>query len=392
MKIAIPKERKDAERRVAMAPETVPRLTRKGHEVTVQRGAGLSAGHADSEYEQAEATVADDLGAMLAEAEAVVQINPPDDELIGMLQPNTVFISLLSALSEPRRAERLAGAGVSALALELVPRITRAQSMDVLSSQATIAGYKAVLHAADTLGRMCPLMMTAAGTLKPAAALIIGAGVAGLQAIATAKRLGAVVTAIDVRPAVREQVESLGAKFIPMEVRHEAETAGGYAADLGEEFYKGEQEVVFPYSAAAHMIITTALIPGRPAPKLITQEMVEAMKPGSVIVDLAAVAGGNCTLTRPDERVEHNGVVILGPTNLPAAVPEHASLMFSNNVAELLGEISDEEGKLNLDRDNEIVAGCLVTHGGAVAHPRVREALGLAEENNPAGKEGTRHD
>jgi NAD(P) transhydrogenase subunit alpha len=276
-------------------------------------------------------------------------------------------------------AEKLAERGVSALALDMVPRITRAQAMDVLSSQATLAGYKAVLLAADTLGRICPLMMTAAGTLRPAQALIIGAGVAGLQAIATAKRLGAVVTAVDVRPSVQEQIESLGARFVAMEVSHEAETSGGYARDLGEDFYREEQEIIAPVLKTADMLISTAQIPGRVAPLLVTAAMVEQMKPGSVIVDLAAPSGGNCAVTEADQRVECAGVTVLGPTNLPSALPVHASQMFSQNLAALLGELLDDQGRLDLSADNEILHGMLITRGGEVVHPKVRDAMGLGE-------------
>ena len=382
MKLTIWKEIRPGETRVAMIPATVRRLVQSGIEVVVASGAALAAGWTDEDYRQAGAGIAPD-GAALADADVSVKVRPPTggeegpDE-IETLVPGKALVAMLHPLADPARVRRLAAAGVTALALDTIPRITRAQSMDVLSSMSTLAGYKAALLAADRLPKMIPMMMTAAGTLRPASALVIGAGVAGLQAIATARRLGAVVTGVDVRPAAREQIESLGAKFVPMEVAHAAEDSGGYATDLGEEFYRGEQEILAPHVQGADMVITTALIPGRPAPKLITEAMIDRMKPGAVIVDLAAAAGGNCTLSEADRPVAHHGVTVLAPTNLPALLPVHASEMFSRNVEAYLGEIL-REGELNLSPDNEIVRGTLITRDGQVVHEGALAAMGAGE-------------
>ena len=373
MKIGVPKEIADGETRVAAVPETAAGFVRSGLEVLVQAGAGEGAFFSDAEYESAGATIVPDAASLYGQADLIVKVVAPDEAEIALLKAGQILVTVLSPLTSAERMQRLAAANVTSFALDVMPRITRAQSMDVLSSMSTISGYKAVLLAADRMGKICPMMMTAAGTLKPAAALIVGAGVAGLQAIATAKRLGAVVTAIDVRPSVAEQVESLGARFIPMEVEH-AEDAGGYAADLGEAFYKGEQEIIAPHAKSSDIVITTALIPGRPAPVLITEAMVDSMRPGSVIVDLAAVAGGNCTLGRPDEQVVRNGVTIVAPTNLPAQVPVHASRMFARNVAAFLKEFVTDAGELNLDRENEVIAGTLITHQGRIVHEAARKA------------------
>ncbi len=275
---------------------------------------------------------------------------------------------------------RLAQAGVTSFSLDLMPRITRAQSMDVLSSMSTVAGYRAVLIAAEALPEMMPMLMTAAGTIRPAKALIIGAGVAGLQAIATARRLGAVVKAVDVRPAVQEQIESLGARFVSMEVKaDETETAGGYATDLGEEVYRKQREILAPHVKESNLVITTALVPGREAPRLISEEMVESMKPGSVIVDLAAPAGGNCALTKPGERAVEHGVTIFGPLNLPSEMAVDASQMFSRNVAAYLGELV-KDGQLAIDMENEVVSGTLVTREGQVVNEVVKKSIGEGEE------------
>ena len=380
MKLAILKEITPGETRVAGTPETVRAMIKLGLEVLVESGAGEKSMSHDADYEQAGAKITAETAELFG-CEIIIKVAPPTiDASSGrnetdLLGEGSVLVSMVQPAMNPQLVTKLADGKVTALALELMPRISRAQSMDVLSSMSTISGYKAVLLAADSLAKMCPMMMTAAGTIKPAKALIIGAGVAGLQAIASAKKVGAIVTAIDVRPAVKEQVESLGAKFIPMEVDHSAQDAGGYAADLGEEFYKSEQDIIAPYAGKADIIITTALIPGRSAPVLITQPMVESMASGSVIVDLAAIAGGNCTLTRADEEVVHNGVKIFGPTNLPAAVPLHASQMFSRNVATFIKEFVTEDGQLNLDMENEVISGTMVTRDGEVLHPMAVKAL-----------------
>ena len=361
MRLAVLKETLGGERRVAIAPETVALLVRRGLEVRVQSGAGLGAFFTDDNYIQAGASVADDAPGAVDGADVVVAIAPPEPELLSGGQ---TLICLLAPKTNADLIEQLAAAGVTSFALDAMPRITRAQAMDVLSSQSTVAGYRAVLLAAESLSVMTPMLMTAAGTIRPANALVIGAGVAGLQAVATARRLGAVVTAVDVRPAAREQVESLGAKFIPMEVDHSAQDAGGYAADLGEDFYRAEQDIIAPATKKADFIITTALIPNRPAPTLITEQMVAEMKPGAVIVDLAAPGGGNCSPSRPGETVICNNVTIHAPLNLPSEVPVDASKMFSSNVAAFIGELLNDAGELNIDMKNEIVKGTLITREG----------------------------
>ena len=382
MKIGVLREVLSGETRVAAIPETVKEYVKAGLEVLIEAGAGEKAFIPDGEYEAAGAKVVADVSALLGEADVVLKVAAPTTDAaagrneLAMLKGGQILVAMLAPTASADLVRKLADANVTSFALEMIPRITRAQSMDVLSSMATIAGYKAVLLAADTMAKLCPMMMTAAGTIRPANALVIGAGVAGLQAIATAKRLGAVVTAIDVRPAVKEQVESLGARFIPMEVQHAAEDAGGYAKDLGEAFYRGEQEIIAPFARNADMLITTALIPGRAAPVLITEKMVEAMKPGSVIVDLAASAGGNCALSRPGETVEHKGVRILGPVNLPAAMPVHASQMFARNVAAFIKEFINDEGQIALDVENEVVKGSLITHQGRIVHEAAQKAAG----------------
>lgn len=377
MKLAILKETHSGETRVAMIPPTLRRLVQSGMEAVVESGAGKAASWSDKDYEGAGAQVARDADG-LKDADVFLGITPPADG--ESLPPaGKVLVSMLRPLVDHDLVRRLAEAGVTGLALDMIPRITRAQSMDVLSSMSTLAGYKAVLLAAGAMHKIIPMMMTAAGTIRPAGALVIGAGVAGLQAIATAKRLGAVVTAVDVRPDVKEQIESLGAKFVPMEVDHSAEDAGGYAADMGEEFYAKEQEILAPHVKNVDMVITTALVPGRAAPVLITEQMVSGMRAGAVIVDLAATAGGNCTLTRPDETVVHEGVTILGPTNLPALVPIHASEMFSRNVEAFLKEIVGDDGALALDADNEIIKGALITRDGQIVHEAVLEAIRQVE-------------
>jgi len=375
MKLGIPKEVAPGETRVAAVPETVEKLVKLGLEVVVESGAGERSFFSDEQYRQAGAAISSDPKDVFA-ADIVAKVSAPAwgesaprDE-VGMLRDGAVLVAVLAPAANEQLMRKLAEAKVTGLALDGMPRITRAQSMDVLSSMSTVAGYKAVLLAADAMAKMCPMMMTAAGTIKPADALIIGAGVAGLTAIATAKRLGAVVTAVDVRPAVKEQVESLGAKFVPMEVDHDAQDEQGYAVDLGERFYQQEQQIIAPHAERADMIICTALIPNRRAPILITEAMVESMRPGSVIVDLAAPAGGNCVLTKPDETVTHGGVTILGPTNLPAAVPYHASQMFARNVATFIREFVTQEGQINLDMDNEVIRGTLVAHAGQVVSPQ----------------------
>ena len=366
------------ERRVALTPAVLPALAKAGIQVVVQSGAGEAAGLPDAAFAAAgagiEATAAD----VVARADLLtrIRISPPGtpagDRDLAMMRPGQTVIAFLDPLGEPALAQALAARGVAALSMELMPRITRAQSMDALSSMATIAGYKAVLLAALHLPRMFPMLTTAAGTLKPARAFVVGAGVAGLQAISTARRLGAQVQAYDVRAAAREQVLSVGATFVelPLEAG-DAEDKGGYAKAQDESFYRRQREMMGKVVAESDVVITTAAIPGKRSPVLVTAEMVQRMTPGSVIVDLAAERGGNCELTRADETVVSHGVTILGPTNLPATVPFHASQMYSKNVTTFLTHLV-KDGKLTLDPADEIVRETLVASGGAVVHERVK--------------------
>ena len=357
MRVAVPKETAAGERRVALVPETVSKLGQAGFETLVERGAGDAAGFSDTDYESAGANLVDTAG--LASAEIVAGVGRPSAEAVAALQPGTIVIGFLDPLTDTDGIARLREHGVLAFAMESIPRITRAQSMDALSSQATVAGYKAVLLAADRVPRLFPMLMTAAGTIAPVRALVIGAGVAGLQAIATARRLGAVVSAFDVRPTVAEQVESLGASFLDLGVRTE-ETEGGYASELTPEQQAQQQAALEERIPDFDVVITTAAVPGRPAPKLIPTSAVEHMRRGSVIVDLAAETGGNCEATVPGEVVEHAGVTIVGTRNLPSTMAYHASQLYSRNVGALLLHLAPE-GELTLDWDDEITRGTCVT-------------------------------
>jgi len=385
MQIGVPRETFPDERRVALAPVSIPPLLRAGHAVLLEAGAGTAAGYPDASYLEKGARVLASRAALFEAAELLVQVrglgaNPEAGaQDLPLYRPGQAIVGSLEPLSAAPAMLALAQRGVTAFALELLPRITRAQSMDVLSSMATVAGYKAVLLAAAELPRMFPLLMTAAGTVSPARVLVVGAGVAGLQAIATARRLGALVEAYDVRPAVKEQVQSLGAKFVelPLDAAR-AEDAGGYARAQEEAFYRRQRELMGRVVAASDVVITTAAVPGRPAPVLITEEMVRGMPPGSMIVDLAAERGGNCALTRPGERVEAHGVTILGPLNAAATVPYHASQLYGRNVAAFLLHVAPQ-GTLRLDLEDEIVRETLVARDGKVVHPRIRELLGDAE-------------
>jgi H+-translocating NAD(P) transhydrogenase subunit alpha len=358
MRVAVPRESAAGERRVALVPETVSKLRTAGFEVRVERGAGEDAGFPDSSYEEAGAELVDG-DSLVPGSDAVLRVARPSPAEVEALASGTVLIAFLQPLTDPEGIARLRDRGVVAFAMESIPRITRAQSMDALSSQATVGGYKAVLLAADRVPKLFPMLMTAAGTIAPVRALVIGAGVAGLQAIATARRLGAVVSAFDVRPAVKEQVESLGASFLDLGVRTE-ETAGGYATELTPEQQAQQQTALEERIPDFDVVITTAAVPGRPAPRLIPSSAVEAMRPGSVIVDLAAESGGNCEATVPGEVVEHGGVTIVGTTNLPSLMAYHASQLYSRNVASLLQHLAPE-GELVLDWDDEITAGACVT-------------------------------
>jgi H+-translocating NAD(P) transhydrogenase subunit alpha len=355
MRIGVPRETAVGERRVALVPEVVGKLVPAGFEVLVQPGAGEAASFPDAAYEEAGARMADDW----ADSEAVVKVQKPSEEEANRLHDGQVLIGFLQPLTDEEGIARLADRGVIAFAMESIPRITRAQAMDALSSQATVSGYKATLLAADRLPKFFPMLMTAAGTVTPAKALVLGAGVAGLQAIATARRLGAVVTGFDVRPVVREQIESLGANWLDLGIVGE-ETEGGYAQELSEEQQHQQQEALEQRLPEFDVVITTALIPGRPAPRLIPTSAVAAMRPGSVIVDLAAETGGNCELTEPGEVVVREGVTIVGLTNLPSTMPYHASQLYARNVSALLRHLAPE-GELVLDFDDEITAGACVT-------------------------------
>jgi len=386
MIVGIPAETLPGERRVATIPSTVPALTRAGLDVLVEAGAGRAAGFPDDAYVDKGARLATDRAQVFAEAEAILAVRTLGANLVhgrddlARLRAGQIVIGFSEPLGEPQAARDLATRGVTAFSMELIPRITRAQSMDALSSMATIAGYKAVLMAAETLPRMFPMLMTAAGTITPARVFVVGAGVAGLQAIASARRLGAKVEAYDVRPAVKEQVESLGATFVDLPLdTGTSEDKGGYAKAQDETFYARQREMMSRVVAASHVVITTALIPGRPAPVLITDEMVAGMSPGAVVVDLAAERGGNVEPSRPDETVVAHGVSILGPTNLPATVPYHASQMYAKNLSTLLLHLISD-GKLRLDLSDEITQGTLVSHDGDVVHPRVRELLSDTED------------
>lgn len=381
MKIAVPQETFPGERRVAIVPASLGPLKKLGAEVLVEAGAGQEAGFPDQSYQAAGATIVPDRDQLFREADVICQVraavaNPQFAQAdLDRLQSGDILVAQCDPLSEPQAMVAAAGRDAAIFAMELMPRITRAQSMDVLSSMATIAGYKAVLMAADHLPQMFPMMMTAAGTLKPARVFVLGAGVAGLQAIATSKRLGAIVSAYDVRPEVKEQVESLGAKFVILELEA-AEGEGGYARQMDEAFYAKQREMMLKVVAETDVVITTAAVPGKKAPILLTQEMVQAMPPGSVVVDLAAERGGNCELTRPGETITVNGVTILGPLNVPSDIPRHASQMYSNNLTTFL-KLLIKNGQVVLDMTDECVAGTLVTRGGQVVHPFVRELAGL---------------
>ena len=375
MKIAVPKEIAPGERRVALTPEAVAGLVKSKLEVLVEGGAGDGAFHRDEAFTQAGAQIVPDAATLYRQADVVTKVQKPTFEEVDQLREGSVLVSFLQALSSPDLVQRLATRRITSFGMEGIPRISRAQKMDALSSQANIAGYKAVLIAAESLAKFFPMMMTAAGTVFAARVLVIGAGVAGLQALATARRLGAQVWGYDVRPVVKEQVESLGAKFLEFDLGvAEAEDKGGYAKALTADTSRRQQELLNERSKDFDVIITTALVPGKPAPRLITKETVAAMRPGAVIVDLAAEAGGNCELTEPDQVVSKHGVTIHGPTNLPAMMPVHASQLYARNVTELLREFI-KDGALALQFDDEVIKGACVTHGGSVVNEGVAAAL-----------------
>lgn len=372
LRIGVSKERMAGERRVALVPEVVARLSKQGWEVLVERGAGELSYFPDSAYAEAGAQLADADG--VSQAEVIVGVQPPEAAQIARLRRGQLLISFLHVHRNGEAVTALRDAGVTSFAMERIPRITRAQAMDVLSSQATVSGYRAALMAADLSPSFFPMLTTAAGTIRPARVLVLGAGVAGLQAIATARRLGAVVEAYDVRRAAREQVESLGAKFLQVEMDAEAE--GGYARELTAEEKEREQVLLRKSIAQADVVITTAQIPGRPAPQLIATSTVHDMKPGSVIIDIAAETGGNCEATRPGERIEIDGVSVYGPLHVPSQLPVHASVMYAKNVQNLLALLRGEDGALRIDWNDEILATSVVTHEGAIPVEAVQAAVG----------------
>ena len=372
MKLAVPKESHPQETRVAISPDTAKRFRALNLDVVVERGAGGDAGFADAEYEAADARLADDGATLLSGANLVLKVRAPTDAELAAMAPGTALVGMLSPYGAREAVNAYAAAGVDAFAMELVPRISRAQSMDVLSSQANLAGYKAAIDASAEFPRAMPMMMTAAGTVPPARVFVLGAGVAGLQAIATARRLGAIVSATDVRPAVKEQVESLGASFVMVESEETqaAETAGGYAREMSEDYRRRQAELVAEHLAKQDIVITTALIPGRPAPVLITVEMVESMKSGSLIVDLAVEQGGNCPLSRAGEIVEHQGVRIIGHVNVPGRLPVDASALYARNLYNFVSPFVDgESGAIEFDWNDELVTGTGLTRSGSVVHP-----------------------
>lgn len=375
MRVAVLKETRSAENRVALVPLGVKNLVKRGLTVTVQTGAGETSGVSDLMYREAGAEIAASAQETLEDAKLILVVNPPSSNELAHLSEGSILVGFLDPLSDPDLVSRLVDLKVTGISMELVPRITRAQSMDALSSQATVAGYKAVLLAANHLPKFLPMFTTAAGTIRPAKALILGAGVAGLQAIATARRLGAVVEAFDVRPAVKEQVESLGASFLESEEEVTAEGEGGYAKELTEDQHNKELELIGSALIDTDIVITTAQIPGRKAPILITEGMVKTMKYGSVIVDLAAESGGNCELSEAGETVLAHGVQILGPSNLPASIPVHSSQMYSKNIVTLISEFLGDDGQLQLDFENDVVGPSTVTHGGEIQNERVKSVM-----------------
>ncbi len=375
MKIAVPKEKVEKETRVALLPADASKLIEAGNEIVVEAGAGAMGGFKDSEYEDAGAKVEADAQAVLSDADVILKVQAPEEQELASIKEGALLIAFLTPLSNPELIKRLADHKVTAFAMEMIPRTTRAQSMDALSTMSTIAGYKAALIAAAELSKFFPMLTTAAGTVRPSKVLVIGAGVAGLQAIATARRLGAQVEAFDTRPVVKEQVESLGARFLEIELEAgDAEAEGGYARELTEEEQLRQRELMEKAITGADVVITTALVPGKTAPILITADAVKTMQTGSVIVDLAAEAGGNCELTEAGKEVIEHGVRIIGPVNLPASMPTHASQLYSRNIYTLIDYLIDE-GSLKLDFEDEITKGTCVTHEGSIVNEAVRSAV-----------------
>ncbi|MBD2439924.1 Re/Si-specific NAD(P)(+) transhydrogenase subunit alpha [Nostoc sp. FACHB-110] len=389
MRIAVAKEIEVCERRVALNPDSVARLIKQGLEIWVEKGAGERSFFSDSAYEAVGAKIISDTDQLWNQADILLKVSPPQEREDGrseidLLHEGSVLISFLNPLGNPIVAQQLANRKVTALSMELIPRTTRAQSMDALSSQASLAGYKAVLIAAAALPKYFPMLTTAAGTIAPAKVFIMGAGVAGLQAIATARRLGAVVEAFDIRPAVKEEVQSLGAKFVEVKLDEETTAAGGYAKEISEASKQRTQEVVTEHVKNADVVITTAQVPGKQAPRLVTEEMVAQMKPGSVIVDLAAEQGGNCACTEPGKDIVWNGVTIIGPINLPSSMPVHASQLYSKNLTSLLQLLINKEKALQVDFADDIIDAACITHTGEIRNQRVKDALQAINIQQPA--------
>lgn len=379
MKIAVAKEIEVSERRVSLVPDMVAKLVKQGLEISVETGAGEKAYFSDGDYEAAGAKIITDAAVLWGEADILLKVSPPQEredgrEEIDLLKPGAVLLSFLNPLGNPEVARKLAQRQITALSMELIPRTTRAQSMDALSSQASIAGYKTVLLAAAALPRYFPMLTTAAGTIAPAKVFIMGAGVAGLQAIATARRLGALVEAFDIRPAVKEEVQSLGAKFVEIKLTEETTAAGGYAKEISEDSKKRTQEVVAEHVKHSDIVITTAQVPGRKAPILVTEDMVKGMKPGSVIVDLAAEQGGNCACTAPGKDIVYQGVTIIGPINLPSSMPVHASQLYAKNITALM-QLVVKDKALNINFADDIVDAACITHNGEIRNQRIKDAL-----------------
>lgn len=374
MKIALVKEIEVGENRVALIPDTVARLVKQGLEIWVENGAGEASFFSDRAYEDAGATLVSDPGKLWAEADVIVKVGIPKDDEINQMREGSTLISFLSPLGKPEVAQKLANRQVTAFSMELIPRTSRAQSMDALSSQAGVAGYKAVLIAAAALPKFFPMLTTAAGTIKPSKVFILGAGVAGLQAIATARRLGAMVEAFDIRPAVKEEVQSLGAKFVEVDLQEDTVAEGGYAKEVSDTAKQRTQEVIAEHVKQSDVVITTAQVPGKKAPLLVTEEMVQQMSPGSVIVDLAAEQGGNCAVTEAGKDIVRHGVTVIGPINVPASMPTHASQMYAKNISTLLQYLV-KEGQLQLNFEDDIVDSTCITHAGEIRNQRVKDAL-----------------
>ena len=373
MKIAVPKETNDYERRVALTPDVVQSIVKAGFEVLIEKDAGLNSYFNDGAYEKAGAAIISDTGSLYAQADVVLKVNAPKPAEISKMKSGAILISLMLAGTNPELVEACANQGISAFSMDAIPRISRAQKMDVLSSQANLAGYKAVIIGAAALGKIFPLLMTAAGTIRPSKVVIMGAGVAGLQAIATAKRLGAIVEVSDIRPETKEQVESLGGKFIEVKGDDSVQLEGGYVKNVSEDFLKRQQALIGKHIAEADLVITTALIPGRKAPVLVTEEMVKNMKMGSVIVDMAVAQGGNCVLSEVNKTVIKNGVTIIGESNLPSLLPLNASELYAKNIQAFLMHLTTPEA-FKWEMDEEITKGSLIIHNGKVVHPSLMVA------------------